>query len=293
MTCAPTEPVDISQKRKVEAVFVQKGDSAWAELDNNVYSAVKSTHSTLPSGMYETYLNDSHEYVFEKVKLVTDELMTFDDEKEVKLMSDIDNFIQKRSVYEKYGFLHRRGYLLYGPPGTGKTALTEIIISKILNNGGIAVNVKNPSNVAGGLALFRKFEPTRLVVCLFEDIDSIINTFGDSELLSFLDGESQVNHILNIATTNYPETLSSRIKNRPRRFDEALEIGHPSENVRKQYFQKKLSLSEKEAKEWSSKTNTFTFAAMAALVIEVKCIGYSLEDALERIRKVMEQNPHS
>ena len=61
------------------------------------------------------------------------------------------------------------------------------------------------------LKVFREIEPNRSIIYIFEDIDSIIEHHGEDEILSVLDGEMQVNKVLNIATTNYPERLDRRI----------------------------------------------------------------------------------
>jgi len=42
------------------------------------------------------------------------------------------------------------------------------------------------------MEVFRKIEPDRPVICLFEDIDAIIEIHGDSELLQWLDGSHQI-----------------------------------------------------------------------------------------------------
>jgi ATP-dependent 26S proteasome regulatory subunit len=54
--------------------------------------------------------------------------------------------------------------------------------------------------------------------------------------LSVLDGENQVDKVLNIATTNYPEKLDRRLVGRPRRFDRLIYIDMPNHVVRREYF---------------------------------------------------------
>ena len=43
------------------------------------------------------------------------------------------------------------------------------------------------------------------MICIFEDIDAIIQNYGDCVLLQWLDGHHQVDRVINLATTNYPE----------------------------------------------------------------------------------------
>ncbi len=42
------------------------------------------------------------------------------------------------------------------------------------------------------------------MVCIFEDIDAIVQEHGEDELLALLDGEARIDYVLNVATTNYP-----------------------------------------------------------------------------------------
>ena len=112
-------------------------------------------------------------------------------------------------------------------------------------------------------------------------------------MLSCLDGENQVDCVLNIATTNYPEKLDKRIINRPRRFDRVVKIGFPDANIREQYFSLKLKIDKNEVKQWVKLTNNFSFAAMTDLVINVKCFGYSLMDSVKKVRATMEYKADS
>src|SRR5258707_7883419 len=87
---------------------------------------------------------------------------------------------------------------------------------------------------------FRDVERQRPMVCVFEDIDAIIEQNGDSDLLQWLDGNHQVDKAVNLATTNYPEKLDPRIISRPRRFDRILRIDAPDARMREAHFAKKV-----------------------------------------------------
>ncbi len=90
-----------------------------------------------------------------------------------------------------------------------------------------------------------------------------------------------------------PENLDKRIIARPRRFDQVIKIGMPSPAVRERYFVKKLNLSKKEVADWVKATDNFSFAAMAELVITVKCFEKPFEEAVARIKKLMVAKPTS
>ena len=102
------------------------------------------------------------------------------------------------------------------------------VVHRIIKAGHVAVFCEHPGFLTRAMEVFRKIEPDRPVVCLFEDIDAIIEMHGDSELLQWLDGSHQINKVINIATTNYPERLDRRIVSRPRRFDRIIKIESPT-----------------------------------------------------------------
>lgn len=267
-----------------KGVDISVNEFSWAEGSKSNCFVVGRNTKILPSGFYTTRQNDDGSYSYYRQTVKTDELISFKNSLAAEILSEINHFWNNADKFKQYGFLQRRGYMFYGPPGTGKTAITEQIVSATVNAGGVAFMCRNdPEDFSGGLAWFRKYEPERQIVCLFEDIDSIIDRYGESDLLSCLDGENQVDHVLNIATTNYPENLDKRIINRPRRFDRIVKIGYPDAKIREQYFTTKLNIKPAEVKKWVSVTKNFSFAAMTDLVINVKCFGYTLDDSAKKV----------
>lgn len=259
----------------------------WASSGHNRWLPVGKTKESLPPGYYTISTDNSGIAHYTLKKLVIDELMILDDPIMTEIIEEIENFWDRGDLFKKYGFLHRRGYMLYGPPGSGKTALVSLIIQAIVKKGGIVFECSGPSTLEEGLKQFREVEPNRPIICVFEDVDAIIQHYGEDDLLSVLDGESKVDKVLNLATTNYPERLDKRVVNRPRRFDRIIRIGMPSEKVRRQYFTQKLNLNKKEANKWVTKTDKYSFAAMADLVVSVKCLGIPLDSAIDRLNDLL------
>lgn len=267
---------------------------SWSENNQNNWFVVGKNTKFLPAGFYTVHQNTDGSFCYQHQPVKTDELISFKTGFVNEIMSEIDTFWKNVDIFKQYGFLHRRGYLFYGPPGSGKTAITEQIASNVIANNGISFICRNsPDIFSYGLAYFRKYEPNRKIVCLFEDIDSIIDRYGESELLSCLDGENQIDHVLNIATTNYPENLDKRIINRPRRFDRIVNVGFPDAKIREQYFIKKLKISSTEVKQWVKLSKNFSFAAMTDLVISVKCFNNTLEDAAKKVAITMNKKANS
>src|SRR6202035_2039476 len=141
---------------------------------------------------------------------------------------------------------------------------------------------------------FRQVEPQRPMICIFEDIDAIIEEHSDSDLLQWLDGTQQVDRAVNLATTNYPEKLDRRIVSRPRRFDRLLRIDAPDARFREAYLARKLcGQSAAERARWVELTDGLPFAALAELVISVECLGNDLEESAALLKSLDARTPSS
>ena len=192
--------------------------TSWAEVGNNIYRSVGKTTSVLSSGAWRAAVGRDGP-MFIKQNVVTDDLLLTPDSLENEIFGEIQTFWTKSENFKKLGFLHRRGIILHGPPGTGKTSLIHLIAQKTLANDGMVFYIGDPDDAKTCLKHFRAIEPTRPIICIYEEIESLINCYGESSILSLLDGEDQINHCVNIATTNFLKKLDGRITNRPKRFD--------------------------------------------------------------------------
>lgn len=262
----------------------------WSAIAKNVYRATGTTRKTLPSGVYKIFTDNDGNPIFSLQKLDVDELIRFKGSLEDQIMDEIENFWEIGANFKKYGYMHRRGYLLYGPAGSGKTCLVQLIIQSLTRRGGMVFLNSPISSVTAAIQVLREIEPNRKIICIFEDVEAYIRSCGEDQLLAFLDGEIQLDNILSIATTNYPEKLDTRIVARPRRFDRCIKIDMPKAEVRREYFTKKLLIGDdkNEIKKWVADTEGFSFAAMAELVISVKCLGNDYEDSVKIMRKLLQ-----
>jgi SpoVK/Ycf46/Vps4 family AAA+-type ATPase len=285
--CDPSVPTSSGD----EKVF-RPQKTQWALCGTEEYVGIQKTQQTLNAGVYRVMVRNG-EFILYRTNVNVDDLLEFPDSVSDSIIKEIGDFWNKAELFKQYGFLHRRGYLLYGPAGGGKTSLVQQIIKKIIDRNGLVFLCDHPSTLSSGLKIFREIEPNRNIICIFEDLDSIIETHGEDEILSILDGEAQVDKVLNIATTNYPENLDRRLVGRPRRFDRVIKIGMPNNDVRRLYFTKKLSITDAEAEIWVKKTDGFSFAAMAELVISVKCLGNDLDTSVRKLRDLLESKPRS
>ena len=272
----------------------EPGDACqWVVGPNGHYIAASVTVAKLPPCAYGFWSN-SEGIHFVRKNISVDQLLNFPDSKHDKIISEIQKFWDTTAPFRQYGFLHRRGYLLYGPPGGGKSCLVHQIVSRVIEDGDIVFVMDcAPSLFRLGLQLFRRIEPERRVVCVFEDVDSIIQQHGDNELLSLLDGENQVDHVLNLGTTNYPERLDPRIVGRPRRFDSVIKIGMPTKAMREAYFTHKFNLDKEDIDTWVEASAKLSFAALSELVISVKCLGNDFDATIKKLREMALSKPDS
>jgi ATP-dependent 26S proteasome regulatory subunit len=181
--------------------------------------------------------------------------------------------------------------MLWGPPGSGKTVLCQQLSSQIVNNGGISVYLSEPRFTAEGLRVLRLIEPKRPIVVMIEDIDAIVERNGESNLLALLDGELQIDNVVFVATTNYPEKLDKRLVNRPSRFDEIIKIGMPSPAARAQYLSYKVPRladpeNADELQQWVDGTKEFSIAHLREAIISVECLGNELNKVINRLVKM-------
>lgn len=209
----------------------------WAVMGDGYFPCEESVQS-LPAGQYTIAHTQDRGIFFHKKSVNLDDLMTLPDSASQAVLREIETFWTKEDNYRKFKFLWKRGILLWGPPGSGKTSTVQLISKLIIDRGGISVYVSQPKIAAFGLEMMRKIEPKRPIVVMLEDLDAIIggNSASESDLLALLDGELQIDNVVFIATTNYPEKLDRRIVNRPSRFDLVKKIGMPSAEARRTYI---------------------------------------------------------
>lgn len=266
----------------------------WAGNGFGTYIGCQQTWSLLPGGVYRVEMVDGGRLAFIAVPMEIDTLYHFPGSVGDKVLTEIEMFWASAEKYAERGFLHRRGYMLYGPQGSGKSSIVQQTIHRITEQGGVVVIIQAPELAAMGLQMLRQIEPTRPVLCIFEDIDAMVQRYNESELLSLLDGETQINYVLNIATTNYPEKLDKRIVRRPRRFDRVIKIGMPEPEVRRMYLQKKLPhYTAEQVEEIVEKSDGFSVAALAELIISVTCLDQPLNEVVKTLEKMAGKTPSS
>lgn len=274
----PTQDEDKKQDKDKE------NHSQWALGGNGKYSPVGSTASRLPAGIYEPFATPGM-WGLELMSIASDGIYTLPDMATDTVMKEVNMFWTSEQKYRDHNLLYKRGLLLWGPPGGGKTVTVKLLMNDLVKKDGIVVLTSNVNLTVLCLKAIRRIEPTRNLIVVFEDIDEIINYNGEASVLSMLDGENNVDNILHLATTNYPERLGARIINRPSRFDRRIHVGMPGPDARRVYLEKttKGGLAPEQLEQWVTDTDKMSIAHLRELVAAVYCLNQPYDEVLERL----------
>src|SRR5271170_4364869 len=218
----PKSPRNGTSSEKVASVdgtqlLATMTKSQWAVLPNDTFTAIGATVSHLPPAIYTLSSDGNGVVYYNKTKILTDKLIELDDSAALRVISGIEVFWENKAKFDGFGILFKRGILLWGPAGSGKTATVNLLMNDLVKRGGMVVIVQQPGVAIKGLHELRRIEPDRPIIVVLEDIEEMIENYGEHGLLGLLDGEHQVSNVVVLATTNYPERLGERIINRPSR----------------------------------------------------------------------------
>ena len=264
----------------------------WSNLKNDEYAPAYITSPKVPAGVYEIGWNPNMgTYTLRKQPFKTDELYHLPSPEITDILKDIENFWDRIDKYKEYNFVHKRGILMYGEPGCGKSGIIQLISQDLINRDGIVINIKDEEDVdkfTQFIPTFRKIEPKRPLVVLLEDIDSIAseNKYQTARLLNILDGVKQIEGVVYIATTNYPEKLEERITNRPSRFDRRYKVDLPNEEIRRSYILNKLTpedIEENDIDEWVRRTEGMSLSHLKEVLVSVIVMGRTFEETIANL----------
>jgi AAA+ superfamily predicted ATPase len=268
----------------------------WSVLPNQEFAPSLITVKKIPAGLYEIAWNSSMQTsVMRKQDFNVDELYEPPSPEIQQIIEDIRIFWEKKDTYREYNFVHKRGILLWGEPGCGKSGIIQLCIKKLIENeNGIVVNIKDTDdfkNFVDMIPTIRKIEPDRPLIVILEDLDSLggDDNYSTTKLLNILDGVKQIESVVYIATTNYPEKLAERLTNRPSRFDRRYQVEMPSEEIRESYLRRKLSdsdISGIDLNRWVKETEGMSLSHLKELVISVIVMGKSFEDAISSLSEM-------
>jgi hypothetical protein len=268
--------------------------SQWAVLPNDTFTAIGATVTHLPPAIYTLSADGNGVVYFNRTKILTDSLIELDDSASLRVIDGIETFWGSKSKFDRFGILFKRGIMLWGPAGSGKTATVNLLMNDLVKRGGMVVIVQQPGIAIKGLHELRRIEPDRPIIIVLEDIEEMIDNYGEHGLLGLLDGEHQVSNVVVLATTNYPERLGERIINRPSRFDEVILVDMPSAKARFRYLKHVLkdTVSDAEINTWVAATEKFSIAHLRELIVATQCLGRPYEEVVNRLKR-MKIKPNS
>lgn len=272
---------------------IEGGCSRWSAR-GDLYLGVGETYAQLPPGLYrctETQMGPA----LVKQRVETDNLLELPDDAGSAIISEFATFWEIGEKFRQRGFLHKRGFLLWGPPGSGKTSTVQLLVKRLIEDQkGVVLFLDNPHLAAACLQMARKIEPHRPMIAIMEDMDALVRKFGENEYLALLDGEAQVDNIVFLASTNYPELLDKRFVDRPSRFDTIRYIGMPSAEARRVFLQaKEPSLQGDELELWVRRSDGFSVAHLKEMITAVKCFGQTLNEVVGRLDDMKVRRPTS
>jgi transitional endoplasmic reticulum ATPase len=162
-------------------------------------------------------------------------------------------------LYAKIGHSVPKGILLHGPSGTGKTMLAKAVATESEAN---FISVKGPELLSkwvgeserGIREIFRRARQAAPCVIFFDEIDSIAMARGGglggeiggagsgtndrviSQILTELDGISELHGVVVLAATNRPDMIDTALL-RPGRFDRIVFVPNPDKRTRKRILE--------------------------------------------------------
>lgn len=265
--------------------------SMWIDYKNDYVPAVNlKTTEKIPSGVYKvTYSRDDYHII--PIEINTDELYRFSEDFTDTILKEVEKFWDRKDIYKKYNFTHKRGLLLVGAPGNGKTACINLLIKQLIQKDGLVFflnSIKEFNMYVDVLKpVIRTIEPERPIITIIEDIDQMIeNMNNDSEILDLLDGKNSINHHLVILTSNDTSTLSPALL-RPSRIDMVFEIVPPGAEIRKEFFIKK-GITEDRLQEYVDKTDGMSFAELKEVFTGTVVLDKSIDEVVSQIKHPME-----
>ena len=292
---SPDETSSYTTKRSKD---LNPGQPTQYSLYGAGYTTTTPTIDVLPSGCYDVHSDSKCVYVTPALK-PSGLLLDLPEMRSDDVIRLIDNFWNSESDYKDGnefvigGAAFKGGIFIFGPPGSGKSCTIKIISRKLVEDrGGIVFYGSTPpSQLMSFLTDFAKVETNRKSIVILEDIDSLINKYGETEYLEMLDSAKTINNVLFIATTNYPERMDPRIYNRPGRFSHVIKIGYPGAKTREAYL-KAILKNHRDVEEIVAKSAGFTIDHLTALINAVYREKKDLAQEIERI-KILFKMPKS
>lgn len=274
---------------------VQTSGPAWRVTKYGSYMNIENPYNgPLPAGTYSAALDPNGEWIYRVMKQNSDSLIHLPGLPIDYILKQVEQFWERADRYKKYGFLQKRGILLYGPPGCGKSSIVGLLREQLIKrNGVIFTPASDFSLLSAGLSAFRSVEPNRPIMTLVEDIESLLegsngsnNGTSEKAALAMYDGESQLNNIVHVATTNKPDSIADRFIRRPGRFDVIIGVHAPARETREAYLQAigNGQITQQQISDIVDRTDGLSLAYLREIASTYLVLDIPLDESIERLR---------
>lgn len=281
-------PIGTGDARSAELEEAKKdfrqGASKWTSGDGKVFVPAGMTIDTLEPGFYDIAVAQDGGTYFLKMDIRAEELLIMPDTAVDEVVREIEDFWSKKDNFARAKLCHKRGILLYGEPGGGKSCSIRLALQDVIKRGGIGINFSGPDTFLTCVRIFRNIQETTPIVVVMEDLDALVERFGDSRILNILDGVETVNHIVFLASTNFPQKLGERFTNRPSRFDKRFEFTKPSARARRVYLEHIAKGFEIDLEKYVVAAEGMSFAHIRELFVATVLLGNPYDVAVKTIR---------
>ena len=238
----------------------------------------------LPPGIYTILYDDRMGYFLYPKEVNFETILELPGMPTKHIMKNLETFWkpETKQKYLSMGLAYKRGVLIHGLPGTGKTMCVVKVCEEFIKKGGVVIfNPKAPA-LHEILTKVRDIQPDLKILVVWEEFDEMRD---DSELLSLLDGELQTDNIVYLATTNFIDKIPDRIKNRPSRFAEKIEVGFPTLEDRKTYLASKMtSWTPTDIQVVADATEKMVIDQLKDIVISIAVFDLTLEEAIAKVK---------
>ena len=271
----------------------------------NTFQPIGETRDVLPSGFYEPVYDSYHgKAFFSRKEIIMPKLYILPNDIQTTILDDIKRFWESEERYRQFGNVYKRNILLYSLPGNGKTSLINILAHKLIDEyDGVVIFIDNTQALSSYhvcMERLRDIEPNRKIVTIIEDFERLSkDDHYTAMLLQLLDGNTQFDNVVTIATTNYPQILEKRFTCRPSRFNLVIEYKKPTEDVRRAYITMKLKDAgldvedetiKKDIERYTVKTEGFTFDFLKEVIQGIYVDQIPEVTLFDRLNEIIKKN---
>jgi len=252
----------------------------------NTSKTIGNTEKILEPGIYKIGMTMEGDAIFSKTEVKSDLLLNLRNKKRQDILAEFKKFWTPdvKSKFEGLGLIHKRGFIYEGPPGTGKSCDMKLLMNEMVSGGDVIFIAEDASTLTGCLKQFKEVEPDRHVAVIMEDFERMAD-WGEHALLELLDGPNAVGGVFYLATTNFINRISERLK-RKSRFDRVIHVGLPEYEDRLEYFKNKLGQidTDENIQNLAKQTAGRNFADLKDIIVAIYCLGNSLEEVMLEMR---------